>query len=84
LVLGAENFFREPMPVLGRVFSFLGIPAWEGDPTMQRWVAKKYSYDRYAPMDEAVRRQLMEYYRPHNERLYRLAGENFGWDSAAG
>lgn len=79
LVLSAEKFFKEPS--LDRVCAFLGIPAWSGDPTVQRWVKEKYSYGKYQDMDDALRQKLADYFRPHNERLYRLVGENFGWES---
>ena len=79
LVLSAEAFFKNaPMD---RVWNFLGLPAWSGDAALQRWIKEKYSYGRYAEMDEAVRRKLTDHFRPHNERLYRLVGENFGWES---
>jgi hypothetical protein len=81
LVIGAEKFFGDTLPVLGRVFSFLGLPAWSGDAAVKRWITEKYSYGRYAEMDEKVRRQLTEHFQPHNERLYRLVGGNFGWES---
>jgi hypothetical protein len=81
LVIGAEKFFGDTLPVLGRVFSFLGLTAWSGDAAVKRWIAEKYSYGRYAEMDEATRRKLTEHFRPHNERLYRIVGENFGWKS---
>jgi hypothetical protein len=77
LVLSAEAFFKNaPMD---RLWDFLGLPAWAGDAALQRWIKEKYSYGRYAEMDGDVRRKLTEYFRPHNERLYRLVGEDFGW-----
>jgi hypothetical protein len=30
-------------------------------------------------MASDVRAQLAEYYAPHNDRLYRLVGRDFGW-----
>ncbi len=81
LVIGAEKFFSETAPVLQRVCAFLELPAWAGDAAVKRWVAQKYSYRRYAEMDESVRQKLTGYYRPHNERLYRLVDENFGWET---
>jgi len=81
LVIGAEKFFVDTLPVLGRVFNFLGLPAWSGDTAVKRWIAQKYSYSRYAEMDENVRQKLTEHFRSHNERLYRLMGENFGWET---
>ena len=84
LIVSAEQMFADPLPVLNRVYAFLGIsiiPATAR--SMQEWVRTKYSYGRYADMDEGLRRELAEYYRPHNERLYALAGENLGWERPA-
>jgi hypothetical protein len=37
----------------------------------------KGSYEQ--PMNPITRRQLEEYFRPHNQRLYEYLGEDFGW-----
>ena len=79
LVLPAEAFFKDTMPVMNRVCDFLSIPGWSGDAAMQGWVKERYSYQRYAEMGDELRRNLAELFRPHNERLYRLVGEDFGW-----
>lgn len=34
----------------------------------------------YPPLPEATRSALIEYFRPHNERLYDLLGRDFGWE----
>jgi hypothetical protein len=31
-------------------------------------------------MDPETRQRLLDYFRPHNQRLYELLGINFGWD----
>ncbi len=80
LVLSAETFFKETLPSLNHICAFLGIPPYDRlSSNALRWVQQKYSYDRYSGMDVALRLKWAEYYRPHNERLYRLVGEDFGW-----
>ena len=80
LVLSAEAFFKEPVPSLNHACRFLGIPPYDRlSPDALKWVQQKYSYDRYEGMDPAARLKWAEHYRPHNERLYRLIGEDFGW-----
>ena len=32
------------------------------------------------PMDSKLRNQLIEYFKPHNEKLYKFLGKNFDWD----
>ena len=34
----------------------------------------------YPPMNEKTRDFLIDYYKPHNEKLYNLIGEKFDWD----
>lgn len=79
LVLSAERFFKDTLPAMNRVCEFLGIPGWSGDSGMSRWLQERYSYSRYAEMPDELRRQLAEHFRPHNERLYKIIGEDFGW-----
>ena len=81
LVLSAEEFFKDTMPVMNRVCSFLGISDWTGDPAMQGWVKNRYSYQRYAEMDDNLRKRLVELFRPHNERLYQFVGKDLDWSA---
>jgi hypothetical protein len=34
----------------------------------------------YKKLDKSTRKFLVDYYRPHNERLFKLLGKNFDWD----
>jgi hypothetical protein len=83
LVLSTEGFLRDPWSELEEVCRFLKIPAFPDKQSvaaqMARWFKSRYRYDRYPPMDATMREQLADYYRPHNERLYRLVGKDFGW-----
>ena len=74
LVLCSEQFFAEPKAVLGRVFEFLSIPDCE----IGRY--REYNRGAYAPMDPQTRAQLVEYFCPHNERLFEYLGRRFEWD----
>ena len=31
-------------------------------------------------MKESTRKTLIDYFKPYNERLYKLLSQNFGWD----
>jgi hypothetical protein len=35
---------------------------------------------KYPPMNEKTRDFLIDYYKPHNEKLYNLIGQKFDWD----
>ncbi|MDM8522378.1 sulfotransferase [Desulfococcaceae bacterium HSG8] len=75
LILGSEDFFRNPEDALLRVVSFLDLPHWNPDPKIFR----RYNVNRYSDMDEKVKKYLTDYFAPHNERLYRYLGADFGW-----
>jgi hypothetical protein len=72
LVLGSEAFYADPRAAMARVFAFLGLPPHEGS-------HRAYNANRYAPMDPAMRRKLLEFFAPENERLFTLLGERFDW-----
>jgi hypothetical protein len=69
-----EELSLHPQHALDQVHEFLGLPphAYADLPALHT-----AAYDRLSP---DVRAQLSEYFRPHNERLYELAGVDFGWD----
>ena len=73
LVLSAEELFADPAKVVAEAQEFLGlrqeIPA-DVSPKNAR---------AYAPISDEVKAGLRETFAPHNERLYRLVGRDFGW-----
>lgn len=75
LILRSEDLFEEPDRVYMDVLRFLGLreialPAYE--------VLNPGGYGSDMPSD--TRRRLIEYFRPHNERLPELVGWEPGWD----
>ncbi len=74
LFLRSETLFREPQAVLDRVFAFLGVPPH----SLESFdVLKKGKYQGL--LSEPTRSALAAFYRPYNEELYGLIGEDFGW-----
>lgn len=74
LVLSAEDLFKEPKGCLEEAQRFLGLePVLPGDlsPRNNRI---------YSPPETALRKRLQTYFEPHNHRLYRLLGRDFGWE----
>jgi hypothetical protein len=74
LILKSEDLYADPPAVLQEVCSFLGLPFYRS----ARY--QKYNQLDYSVMFPAIRITLLEYFAPHNERLYRLLGRDFGWD----
>ena len=74
LVMAAEEFFGDPTPAYHRVTEFLGLEPWAPE------TSRKTNTLPYPKADKAMRARLVEYFRPHNERLFELLGQRFDWD----
>ncbi len=75
LILNSERFFRQPELVLQEVFNFAGVDtSFSADDLQPMNVGIKKSED-----SSEVRQFLDNYFRPHNEKLYSLIGEDYGW-----
>jgi hypothetical protein len=73
LVIRSEDFFERPAGIVAGVLSFLGLPPFHA----QKF--QRFNVGDYPQMDSAVRTRLTRYFAPHNDRLYRLLGRDFGW-----
>jgi sulfotransferase family protein len=74
LVLKSESFFERPADTLKLVLDFLELPEWE-PPAFE--IRNKGAYEQR--VDPEIRQWLEEYFEPHNQRLYRYLGVDFGW-----
>jgi Sulfotransferase domain len=72
LVLKSEDYFADPIGLVGRVHAFLGLPKSD-------IVIESRKKRPYQPMDPATRRRLEGFFKPHNRRLYEYLGVDFGW-----
>ncbi len=75
LVLKSEDLFEDPVIALKRVLNFLDLPYWEPE----AWEGRKNKSNYEQEMDPATRRQLEDFFEPHNRRLYEYLGVDFGW-----
>ncbi len=76
--LTLEDLNADPQRALDRVHDFLELPQRRPEDLEAR-----FAFD-YDPLPPETRRQLEEYFRPHNERLYELLGVDFGWERPGG
>lgn len=74
LVEASEDFYRDPHRVCQRVLEFLGLPGRSLGPY------EVFNAFSSGSLDPETRRRLVEYFRPHNRRLYDLLGRDLGWD----
>ena len=75
LVLRSDDLYRDTAATVSRVYAFLGLPDWQ---PAAREKHKVFAYPKMAPQ---TRQQLLEYFAPHNQRLYDYLGEDYGWNS---
>jgi len=73
-VVGFEEFIKMPKKILNEIFEFLELPRYE-----QKNISK-LNVGEYHSMDPQTRKFLIEYFKPHNEKLYKLINRKFDWD----
>lgn len=74
LILKSEDFFADPRSVWERVLEFLDLPHWEPK------AHQKHNFASYGKMDAVTRDRMIEYFEPHNQRLYEYLGVDYGWN----
>jgi hypothetical protein len=78
LILKSEDFYADPAGTLRQVLAFLQLP--ETEPVLNKREYEQFNTNTYSSkMDPALRQRLIEYFRPHNARLYDYLGVDFGW-----
>ena len=74
LIIPSEDLALKPDQVLTKVFEFLDLPYFKiKDFTKQ-------NKREYPLMKDETRKLLIEFYKPHNEKLYSLINQHFDWD----
>ena len=74
LIIKSEDFFNNTIEVMNKIFLFLGIDKYH---IMNYKPFNKQKYE--SEMNQKIRQQLYEFYRPHNEKLYESLGTDFKW-----
>lgn len=73
LVLQSERLGSDPEAVYAEVLEFLGLSPWT--PVSFR----RLNENSYPDVGPELRAELMNWFRPHNERLFELLGTEFNW-----
>lgn len=76
LIIENEEFLKHPSQVYHHVLDFLNLPKWEPDEYV---LFKKREYKK-STLEPIIRKKLVEYFKPFNEKLYNLLGINFNWE----
>ena len=74
LILPTYDLNNNPAQFLKQVFEFLNVPNRKVNSLDRKNVGE------YTKLDNSTRKFLVDYYRPHNKRLFQLLGKNFDWD----
>ena len=74
LVLQSERLGSEPDIVFGEVLEFLELPDWRPS------AFGRLNANTYPDVDPGLRAELVEWFRPHNERLFELIGQSYDWE----
>ena len=78
LILKSEDLYSNPSAVLQETYRFLQVPARTLKEEGEEY--RQYNKASYSKMKPETRRQLLEYFKPYNARLYEFLDRDFGWD----
>jgi hypothetical protein len=76
LILPSEEFFTQPAISYRKAAKFLGLADWDL-PAYHAYNPGKYNKE----ISPKTYQFLVDYFRPHNQRLFALLGEKFAWQS---
>ena len=74
LIIQSEEFATETNKIMNNIFDFLELPRYDIPDN------SKKNKIHYEPMKKETRRELIEYFRPYNEKLYSMINRNFDWE----
>ena len=75
LIMSSDELFSDPQGSTDRTFAFLGLK-----PIKLTEYAHRNLGGYKEKMSSEAERYLRDFYRPHNERLFRLIGRDYGWN----
>ena len=75
LILKTEELENNPSEILDSVFKFLSMPTYD-----KINFKEKHNVSKYEPMNEQSRKMLKEFFKPHNENLYKFLKQDFEWN----
>ena len=78
LIVKSEDFYADTAAVFKQTLAFLNLPGL--DSSEKKAEFKQYNTTRPPKMHPVTRKRLIDYFEPHNARLYELLGSDLGWD----
>ena len=74
LIITLEDLSIFQKKTMNTIFDFLGLPGYE----LKK--VNNLNVGNYLKMKPTTRKLLIDYFKPHNERLYSILNRNFDWD----
>ena len=74
LIISTEDLENNPQETMNTVFDFLELPKYK----MKKF--QKLKFVKYKNMDDNIKQELFEYFKPKNEKLFSLINKKFKWD----
>jgi len=72
--MSTEELEKDPINTLNTMFKFLDLSKYEVQDL------KKRNKATYPMMKEGTREILIEFFKEHNEKLFKLIGKEFEWN----
>ena len=85
LIIQSEEFFRDPSKIYNQVLDFLGVENFELNTYrihggMEQILKRSGKVNKNRKIDSVFYNQLLDYFKPHNQRLYEFLGRKFDWE----
>ena len=74
LITSTEEMAFNPQHFMNKIFDFLNISKYDIKNPQKR------KSENYPKIKSETRKLLIEYFKPYNEKLYKLIGKSFDWD----
>ena len=75
LIIQSEEFFKNPSKTYNDVLEFLGLKLF----SLKKFEIKG-KVNKNRTIDDDFRNELVDYYKPHNQKLYDFLGKSFDWN----
>lgn len=76
IFLKSEDLFNDTLQTVNQSIEFLGLSP------LKKLITLGINYEKDVPkMNPDTKKELLEYFKPYNERLYNFVGKDLGWDS---
>ncbi|MCB0754622.1 MAG: sulfotransferase domain-containing protein [Flavobacteriales bacterium] len=74
MIIDSSYYYKNTQKCYNEVLDFLGLEHYEPKGF------KKSVYPSYDKMSDELRQKLVAYFKPHNQKLYDLIGQQYDWD----